>query len=217
MNAAIWVIALVLSHTSATDWEGFTTTDDIRIEYRYAHGDTLEIFAERSVQSCAAAFLHLLEDTERIQEWVTHSHKATILAQPAPNSHIVHTEFSARWPIARRDMVTRSLWFYEPKTGRLQLQIDDASEVLAASENSVRMTEVSATWTLQENPNRAMTISYQGLANPAGKIPRRLARGAALRAIRDSFLALDEILQDYQQDYRHISCNPLSSASYTSR
>lgn len=200
------LLASALTYVPPPQWEEFTRTDGVLVEYRYTHDDVLEISATRTVYTCAAAFLHLLVDTERIGEWVGNASKATILAQPTANQHVVHTEFGAIWPVAPRDMVTKSQWQYDPDTRTLTLQVDDASDFRGPLKGSIRMTDVAATWTLQESLQGATRIHYQGLANPEGHIPRGLARRAALRAIRHSFQTLDEMLKSYQYDYLQLAC-----------
>src|SRR5690554_4246406 len=95
------------------EWQTYSRADDMSIHYRYTSEDILEIQAEKELVSCASAFLHLLEDTDRIQDWVSNTERATILDRPNVNTHIVHTEFRSIWPVMRRDMVTRSIWSWD--------------------------------------------------------------------------------------------------------
>ncbi|MCH8492525.1 MAG: hypothetical protein LAT53_04740 [Idiomarina sp.] len=206
MVGYIWVLALALDTTSTSNWQLYSRADDVQVHFRYANGDTLEIQAEKDINSCAAAFLHLLEDTDRISDWVSNSRNATILEQPQPNTHIVHTEFRAIWPVLNRDMVTHSSWTYDAETATLLLAIKDASDALAEQKSTVRMTDVDGVWQLQESDNGSLNVIYRGQANPGGRIPRALARSTALRAIHQTFRVLDEVLLDYQRSYQHIPC-----------
>ncbi|RUO28153.1 hypothetical protein CWE12_13110 [Aliidiomarina sedimenti] len=187
-------------------WQKYSGADDIRIHYRYSHGDTLEIQAETNVQSCAAAFLHLLEDTSQISNWASNTRNATILDQPADNVHVVHTVFKTIWPISSRDMVTRSEWQFHSDSQTLHLNIENASDALAPAHGVVRMTEVAANWRLQQGENGSLSITYQGYANPEGRIPRTIARRTTLRAIQQTFRSLGSVLADYQEPYHHIPC-----------
>lgn len=201
-----WILIVLTAEASASEWREYTRASDVDIHYRELVGNTIEIQAENTFYSCPAAFLHLLEDTNKIDQWVSNAQKATIIEQPHPNTHIVHTEFSALWPILSRDMVTRSVWSYDAESQVLVMEIEDASDVIPPQERTIRMTEVAATWQLQLTDNNQLLVTYRGRANPEGKIPRRLARSTALRAIHQTFLSLGTVLPDYQRPYQNVPC-----------
>lgn len=195
---------------AAAEWTRFANSNsNVDIDYRYANRDVLSIRANTELSGgCVAAFMHLLEDTERLNDWVERASRATILEQPDPNTHIVHTEFNSFWPIANRDMVTRSTWQYDAESGALVITITDASEEKPASGRVIRMTDVAAHWHLQPTENGTLQVRYQSDANPKGNIPRAIARSAALNAIEKTLNALDTAMSDsdYQQEYHSVPC-----------
>lgn len=180
------------------------TPKEISVEYRQLPQGHIELRAQRQVRSGLGAFLHLLEDVERISEWVARAERATILAQPAPNSFIVHTVFSGTWPVSDRDMVTRSHWQQNPESLTLTLTVEDASADYDVPVHGVRITDVRAKWRLKPIENCKVLITYEGAAHPGGSLPLFLARSTALRSIVDTFSKLPAILDDYQRNYQGV-------------
>ncbi|MFU8784448.1 hypothetical protein [Aliidiomarina sp.] len=66
-------VALVLAPMkAAAEWTRFANSNsNVDIDYRYANRDVLSIRANTEFSGgCVAAFMHLLEDTERLNDWV---------------------------------------------------------------------------------------------------------------------------------------------------
>lgn len=187
----------------AADWRLYKSNPPVQIEYRQTAQQLLEIKAETTVQSTLGAFLHLLEDTGQIKRWVEHAESATLLEQPDPQTHLVYTRFDATWPVSKRDMVTRSVWSQDEDTLQLRLEIMDLAEEYELVAGYIRMRSVKALWLLTPQPD-GLHISYQGQADPAGKVPHFLTRNVALRTMYGSFQNLAGVLADYQQPYPRI-------------
>jgi hypothetical protein len=182
-------------------WLKYKTVNDTLVQYRQTTSGVLEIKAETTVTSGIGAVLHLLEDTTSISSWVENAEKAEILAQPDDNTFIVHTYFSAMWPVSPRDMITQSQWEQDPKSGELVMQIVDMGQQFPPKKGYVRMQQVQGQWTLTPLANGQLQIQYQGQADPTGKLPRFISDKVALKAILASFLKLDSVLHQYQNNY----------------
>lgn len=102
------IILLSLMHNTALadGWQLYKADDSTKVEYRYSETNLLQISVATEVDSRLGAFLHLLEDTANIRAWAANTEKAELLGQPDANTHIVHTYFTAIWPVSKRDMVT---------------------------------------------------------------------------------------------------------------
>ncbi|MGQ4277273.1 START domain-containing protein [Pseudidiomarina sp. E22-M8] len=183
-------------------WRSYQSAPEtIQVDYRYLPEGHIQIRAQREVDTGLGAFLYLLEDVDRIGEWVARAERATILAQPAANSYIVHTKFAGSWPIADRYMVTRSYWLQGPESLTLILDVQDASADYHVPVEGVRMTNIHAQWTLQPIANCKVAITYIGAAHPGGYLPLFLARTTTLSSILDTFAQLPAMLKDYQRNY----------------
>ncbi|RUO20885.1 hypothetical protein CWE08_07220 [Aliidiomarina iranensis] len=195
------------------EWERFASNNNtLEIESSYLTPDVLQIRARTELSGegsgCIAAFMHLLEDTERLENSVDAITDASVIAQPDPQTHIVHTKFDAVWPVTDRDMVTRSTWQYDAEAHSLTIHIIDASEEKPEQRNTIRMTDVDASWHLQHTEENTLEVRYQGNSNPKGSIPKSIARSSALNSIEQTFNALQSAIteSEYQRDYYSVPC-----------
>lgn len=190
-----------LSAADQTSWRLYKSHGNTTVAYRHSAHDLVQIRAETTVKSGIGAMLHLLEDTANIRRWVANSEKAELLDHPDAQTHLVHTYFSAIWPVSKRDMVTKSVWQQDPHSGVLTMTITDLGQQYPPVKGYVRMKHVAGEWTLTPKPDGMLNIRYQGQADPAGKLPHFIADKVALKASWSSFNTLTEILANYQQPY----------------
>ncbi|MDP2716802.1 START domain-containing protein [Rheinheimera sp.] len=197
-----WLLCFSLAVTAeATEWQQYKTVDATSVEYRYNADKLLEVRAQTEASSTTAAFLHLLEDTANISKWAANTEKAQLLGQPDANTHIVHTYFTAIWPVSKRDMVTQSVWQQDAGSGVLTMQVSDLGEHYPKVKGYVRMQSVQGLWTLTPLPDGLLRIQYQGRADAAGKLPRFIGDKVALNALFKTFVQLRTMLKNYQQPY----------------
>ena len=182
-------------------WRLYKTVAETRVEYRHNADKLLQVKAQTEVSATPAAFLHLLEDTANITKWAANTEKAQLLGQPDANTHLVHTYFSAMWPVSKRDMVTQSVWQQDPLSGVLTMVVSDMGQHFPAVQGYVRMQQVQARWTLTPLPDGRMNIEYQGQADAAGKLPHFIGDKVALKSLLKTFLQLEITLTDYQLLY----------------
>ena len=182
-------------------WRLYKTVAETRVEYRHNADKLLQVKAQTEVSATPAAFLHLLEDTANITKWAANTEKAQLLGQPDANTHLVHTYFSAMWPVSKRDMVTQSVWQQDPLSGVLTMVVSDMGQHFPAVQGYVRMQQVQARWTLTPLPDGRMKIEYQGQADAAGKLPHFIGDKVALKSLLKTFLQLQQVLPAYQRDY----------------
>jgi hypothetical protein len=203
MRLRLWLLCscwLLPAYSEAADWELYKDRQQVKVEYRRLDNSLLEIRAQVQVTSGIGAFLHLLKDTAAIGRWVENAERVEILGSAAPHSNIVHTYFSAIWPVSPRDMVTQSVWSQDPE-GVLRLLVTDMGQHYPLVPGYVRMQQVKSQWTLTPLAGGKLRIQYQGQADPAGKIPHFIVNRVALNAMFTSLQRLMVVLPDYQQPY----------------
>tara|TARA_R110002126_G_scaffold12196_15_gene53190 strand:- start:2836 stop:3546 length:711 start_codon:yes stop_codon:yes gene_type:complete len=198
-----WLTACLIfygavAQAQPNDWRLYKTAGDVLVEFRRDTNNLLEIRAKTRVSSKAAAFKRLLEDTGNIDKWAPNANKAELISHPDADTNIVHTYFSAMWPVADRDMVTKSVWMQDKESGELTLNVQDVGAQYPTAEGYIRMQQVQALWTLTQQPDGSLLINYQGQADPAGSLPHFLADKVALKSIFITFERLPTVLQQYQ-------------------
>lgn len=201
--ALLIVLCLVTLPCSAdlADWQSYKRSNNTQVDYRRNQDGLLQIRAKTTVKSGIGAMLHLLEDTANIKTWVANSRKAELLSHPNAKTHLVHTYFSAIWPVSKRDMVTKSVWRQDPHSLILRMIVTDVGQNYPLVKGYVRMQQVEGEWTLTPSADGMLTIQYQGQADPGGKLPHFIADKVALSASWKTFSTLEHILQDYQRPY----------------
>ncbi|NRQ43486.1 hypothetical protein HRH59_13105 [Rheinheimera sp. YQF-2] len=201
-----WLVCFSVAVTAdAAEWQQYKTVGTTSVEYRHNTEKLLEVRAQTEVNATTAAFLHLLEDTANISKWAENTEKAQLLGQPDANTHIVHTYFTAIWPVSKRDMVTQSVWQQDAGSGVLTMQVSDAGQHYPLVKGYVRMQSVQGLWTLTPQESGVLRIQYQGQADPGGKLPHFIADKVALKATFTTFSRLPQVLMQYQQPYPGIS------------
>ena len=205
--ALLIVLSLVTLPCSAdlADWQSYKRSESTQVEYRKSQDGLLQIRAKTTVKSGIGAMLHLLEDTANITNWVANSQKAELTTQPDNKTHIVHTYFSAIWPVSKRDMVTKSVWQQDPQSRILTMTITDMGQHYPPVNGYVRIQQVEGEWTLTPLADGLLTIQYQGKADPGGKLPVFIAEKVALRASWQTFSTLKYVLESYQKQYPGIT------------
>ncbi|MBU1311400.1 MAG: hypothetical protein KKE30_17905 [Gammaproteobacteria bacterium] len=182
-------------------WRLYKAVAETQVEYRHNADKLLQVKAQTEVKATAGAFLHLLEDTANITNWAANTEKAELLGQPEAKTHLVHTYFSAMWPVSKRDMVTQSVWQQDASSGVLTMVVSDMGQHFPAVKGYVRMQQVQARWTLTPLPDGRMKIEYQGQADAAGKLPHFIGDKVALKSLFKTFLQLQQVLPMYPQSY----------------
>ena len=195
-----WLVCFsVAVAADATQWQQYKTVGATSVEYRYNTDKLLEVRAQTEVNATTAAFLHLLEDTANISKWAANTEKAQLLGQPDANTHIVHTYFTAIWPVSKRDMVTQSVWQQDAGSGVLTMVVTDMGQHYPAVKGYVRMQQVEGRWTLTPLAAGRLKIQYQGQADPAGQLPHFIGDKVALKSVLKTFQQLQQVLPAYQR------------------
>ena len=205
--ALLIVLCLVTLPCSAdlADWQSYKRSNNTQVDYRRNQDGLLQIRAKTTVKSGIGAMLHLLEDTANIKTWVANSRKAELLSHPNAKTHLVHTYFSAIWPVSKRDMVTKSVWKQDPHSLILRISVTDMGQEHPLVKGYVRMQQVEGEWTLTPSADGMLTIQYQGQADPGGKLPHFIADKVALKSTWQTFLALEDVILQYQSYYPGVS------------
>ncbi|WP_258808273.1 START domain-containing protein [Pseudidiomarina sp. CB1] len=185
-------------------WQPAVANQHYTIDYRERADKVLELRAELVVTAQLGSFLHLLEDVENISSWLARAEKATVLAQPDAHTHVVHTVFSGFFLVARRDMVTRSVWHQDPATKAVTITVENANNDYDIPTDGVRITNLAAEWQLFPLANGQLRITYQGYADPAGALLGLVARSAALEALKKTLARLPAALENHQRPYEGI-------------
>lgn len=180
----------------ALEWQQVKNKQGIEVYQQALPNGLLKLKAITLTEGCLASFESLLFDTQHADKWLSNVQNVTVLESPSPDEHIVHTRFNAPWPIKNRDMVTYSRIF-RTSNSQTQIGIQAAPNVYPIQDNYIRIEHVEASWVINQRSPNSISIEYQAIADPAGKIPHWLGNSVAKSNVFNTFKKMRERLKLY--------------------
>lgn len=190
------LLTLVCASSHAFEWQQVKNKQGIEVYQQALGNGLLKLKAITATEGCLASFESLLFDTQNANKWLSNIEKVTVLKSPSPNEHIVYTQFNAPWPIKNRDMVTYSRIFRTSKS-QTQIGIQAAPNVYPKQSNYIRIEHVEASWVINQLSQNKISIEYQAIADPAGKIPLWLGNSVAKSNVFNTFKKMRARLKLY--------------------
>ncbi|WP_166423826.1 START domain-containing protein [Paraglaciecola sp. 20A4] len=169
----------------ASTWNLASSSENVTVYQREIENNQLAVRGIAHLNTSIKAFLQLLDDTKRAPLWIANCREVTVLFSNKNNIRIVHSKFAAPWPIKDRDMVTKSVSYYQHDI--LFIDIIDVGDQYPQNDGYVRMQKVNGQWKLFSTANGRLTIEYTGQADPVGKIPSWLANRTLISSVRETF------------------------------
>lgn len=222
----LWLLCAGLSmsfaQASEEPWRVYKKAEHISLQQRHISQrgkKLLQVQVQLDYQGAISAFLHVLADTNNAVLWLHNVAQVTVLAKPSLYEDLVYSRFNAPWPLTERELVSCSLWQQKPDLS-FHMQVWDCAELHPDNPGKLRLRGFSAHWQLQPLPDGRVRLTYIGIADAGGKVPRFLSDPVALSSSWKSFLALQQQLQlaKYQQPHPGIcesAQQPLSDACQT--
>lgn len=196
MRAVTLLLLIACLHVHARPWQEVKNEQGIAIYQQPLKSGLVKLKAVTTTQGCIKGFKALLFDTEKANQWLTNVRSVKVLDAPSEHEHLIYTQFNVPWPIKNRDMVTYSRTFRVSKT-QLQIAIQAAPNVYPKQKNYVRIDDVFASWVINQLSENSMSIEYQAIADPAGKIPRWLSNSVTTSNAYRTFEKMKEQLVNY--------------------
>ncbi|MBQ4847391.1 START domain-containing protein [Pseudoalteromonas sp. MMG005] len=190
-----WVAIGIVSPQGYTEsWYKWYEKGELSIYHKPAEKGLIHVKASALyVNTSVRSFINLLHDTENVPNWLSASQQVSLVASPTPSERIVHTYFSAPWPISDRDMLTHSC-FTQVSTTHYQLQVKD-TQLWQVHSKAIRVAPVKATWQLYQQGSD-LRIEYMAYANPNGALPKWLVNKQTLKSIRYTLIAIRSQLKN---------------------
>ncbi|KYN85281.1 hypothetical protein ATY35_04405 [Vibrio cidicii] len=202
INSACIALMLLSFQPLASPERGWTfdsADNGITIHFREHSDDLVEVKAQMFTPTTYAGFLRLLQNTDKVSEWVDNVSGSVVLKQISPSENIVYTQFSAPWPAKDRDMLTYSTFRIDAEGFRLEIS-DAPQSILPPQADYIRITSVHAVWQLKKLTNGNTHIEYTVFADPGGALPNWLINKLAKESARTTFENLRAQLAPFQTD-----------------
>ena len=202
INSASVALMLLSFQPLASPERGWTfdsADNGITIHFREHSDDLVEVKAQMFTPTTYAGFLRLLQNTDKVSEWVDNVSGSVVLKQISPSENIVYTQFSAPWPAKDRDMLTYSKFRIDAEGFRLEIS-DAPQAILPPQADYIRITSVHAVWQLKKLTDGNTHIEYTVFADPGGALPNWLINKLAKESARTTFENLRAQLAPFQTD-----------------
>lgn len=168
------------------------------------HGQK-EYFAELNVEAPPEAIIALLQDTQRVSQWVHHGESATLLEELSPEHYRVASRFNPPWPIRNRDLISESRqWKKGPE---LWLEIQATPSQHPPQEGYVRIEVMQNCWLARQEPDGSSTLFHLGHVKDPGYSPNFLVNTAMTQSLLHTLENLQATLPEYQDAELEIQAN----------
>lgn len=209
LRQLLWLLCagfcLSPAQASAEPWRVYKEAEHITLQQRHIRQrgkKLLQLKVQLEYQGSISAFLHVLADTAHATLWLHNVAEVKLLAKPSLREDLVYSRFSAPWPLNERELVSCSEWRQQPDLS-FTMEVWDCAELHPDNPGKVRLRDFSARWQLRPLTDRLIQLTYVGIADAGGKVPRFLSDPVTLSSSWKSFLALQQQLQLPQYQYLH--------------
>ncbi len=171
------------TNTNIQPWQIWREDDELIVSYRAsAYKELIEIKAQAKLTSSIAGFIYFIEDLTQVHQWLDNAESAKIISQTAINKNTFVTRFKGLWPVSAREMVVHS-HYWQNEDLSVEISVEDASDVVIATEDAVRMQVLKAHWHIVPTKVNQIEIRYQFIVDPKGNIPQWLTKPMTLNSI----------------------------------
>lgn len=193
------LISIPILASPERGWTFDSADNGITIHFREHSDDLVEVKAQMFTPTTYSGFLRLLQNTDKVPEWVDNVSGSVVVKQISPSENIVYTQFSAPWPAKDRDMLTYSKFRIDAEGFRLEIS-DAPQAILPPQADYIRITSVHAVWQLKKLTDGNTHIEYTVFADPGGALPNWLINKLAKESARTTFENLRAQLPHFQTD-----------------
>lgn len=190
------LVLLLLSLPSwGLEWQPQRGEEGVMLWTRpHPPGSVLALRLEMRVKAAPSALLEVLRDTSRHREWLPDSREVKLLARPTPDEDLVYTRLITPWPLADRDLVTRSHVVRRKDCG-LELKVRAEPDALPLQPKLERIRASEGHWEALPQSDGTTLIRLETYTNPGTNLPGWLVNPTAIKAALKSFKGIRRLME----------------------
>lgn len=181
------------AQSAVQNWETQQVSQHILVSSTTMN-DVYKVNAKMYVYATPDEFFTLLENAYLDCSWIANCKQVEILNNTLSDYRFVHTVFNSPWPVADREMYTRSYHQFDSSHQHLSILIEDISNDYPHHPQRVMMNNVNAQWSMTHSHDGWYELNYLASAEPGGLIPSWLSKTLLKEATADTFARLRERL-----------------------
>jgi len=185
------------------DWQKDKADEDYNVVvYVRSPSDSpfIEGRAETEVTASLGALVSLIADTDSFPEWIHNVKSAKVLEQISDTERLTYTAQAIPWPVTDRDSVVYSKLAQDPDTKQVTIALEARPDAYPEQSGYVRVPEMRGRWELTPIGDNRVSVAYQILSNPGGRLPTRVANAHAADLPFYSLLGLHKMIE--KPEYR---------------
>lgn len=177
---------------AAPAWKWIVREKGIAVAERQVPGRDFPTFRGVGVVNASIfQILGVLSDTARHTKWMDRCIEARLLRKVSEKEYIVYSRTDVPWPISDRDAVYHSRVHVDVKRRLVDIRFRAVKSPLKGEvKGVVRMTRLRGHYKLTARSLTSTLVDFQVDADPAGSIPKWLAKAATKRLPLQTILKL---------------------------
>jgi hypothetical protein len=125
--------------------------------------------------------LSLLYDIGSATEWVWKTKEMKVLQELSESEgRVVFQLVSAPWPVADREIITRSTAFKDAETNEVFIKLESLPDFIPENDRNVRVRQLEGAWNILPLSENQCRVVFRLHVEPAGEIPSWLANIAVI-------------------------------------
>ena len=201
------MLFLPLPLLADADWQKDKADDDYNVVvYVRSPSDSpfTECRGETEVTASLGALVSLIADTDSFPEWMHNVKSAKILEQISNTERLTYTAQAIPWPVTDRDSVVYSKLAQDPETKQVSIEIEARPDAYPDQNGYVRVPEMRASWELTPIGANRVSVVYQIISDPGGRLPTRVANAHAADLPFYSLLGLHKMIEKPEYRDAHV-------------
>ncbi|NTU68540.1 MAG: cyclase [Chlorobiaceae bacterium] len=141
----------------------------------------LSFVAVATIDAPQHSVLSLLYDVDAATEWVWKTREMRVLREITENEgRVVYQLVSAPWPVADREIITRSTAYMDPETSEAFIRIECLPDFIPENPGYVRVRQMEGAWNILPLSEGSCRVVFRLHVEPGGEIPSWLANIAVI-------------------------------------
>jgi len=122
------------------------------------------------VESRLSAFVAMLQDVERMPEWLYRVERVVTIDEVGPLENYSYTVISLPWPFRDRDSIVHAILSQDPATQEITLRASAVPDHLPSEKGYIRMPLIESLWRFTPLADGRTRVEFSGHADPGGRL-----------------------------------------------
>jgi hypothetical protein len=194
-----WIAGLIVfflsSSASAQSWKLAKNKNGVKVETRFIEGWSIKqyratVYIKTTLEEAVDAY----RDPVKRKKFMTRSLEVTTLKKNSNNDIITYNLGKAPWPVANRDNITHSVFYYSPRQVRVTMK--SIPDYIPKKEGIVRVPKAEGYWLFTDQGNGTIKVEQQSVADLGGSVPDWVVNSTIVEGPYEVLLGMKNLLEN---------------------